>query len=793
MAAAPDPGDIPGFSDAQENLKHDDDFEVFEANAESLVPLEDKSEQTFDTAHASARSLDTHSLEASLRSIEKGANSSEPALIQEETANDDERPIRYVSPKDFELLKVIGMGAFGKVLQVRTKETKKILAMKIISKRLLRRKQGYIENVVAERDILTKIRHPFIVNMHCSFQTKEKLFIIMDFLAGGELFLRLGREGIFLEKTAAFYLGEIILALDHLHARGILHRDLKPENILLSSDGHICVTDFGLARDLSAETGFGNFQTEEDESRALTVCGTQEYMSPEMLSRTGYGRAADYWSLGCISFEMLSGRPPFESRKGAKVLFSKIMTEKVKMPDGSTAAACKLLKGLLNRDTTKRWGAARSTMFEVGGVAGLKSADFFKHLDWEKLESKDVEPPDSQPVDNDEDLRHFYDEFKQMPLPRSVTEMSMEAFVPRRIKSDAFRGFSFVHDDFVLPERRNSEMDTYWNQLDEDGESESETASSKMGEEEELPKEPEKKKRPPRKRKKKNKVGDLTPIHSAHVTPAPSEAGDKTPTPSINGDNDEEVLERVVESKPKVPAQTTPAVPTQAPQPSAPTSRTSVPSTPPAQKQVWAPVSSGKKTQQKNQSKQNAARTLQDNRQRAFQMQNIRRNPNTTQSAPPQPRSQPPQPQIGQSLVAPPPTYRPAPGSWAARAQNQASASRQQPSTHQPPRPQRPQLPTRGSISKLTAGLPPPSPSSGRSTWSGASLQPPPSPSGDWRSKPLAFNSPVTPGRAIRKVAQVEDQQQFWPTLDPNAFPATGNHKAAAKPKPQGAWGRPKA
>jgi serine/threonine protein kinase len=167
-------------------------------------------------------------------------------------------------------------------------------------------------------------------------------------------------------------------------------------------------------------------------------------MSPEMLSRKGYGRASDWWSLGCIAYEMLSGRPPFESRKGAKDLFSKIMTEKVKMPDGSTAAACKLLKGLLNRDVTKRWGAARSTMFEIGGVSGLKGAEFFKYIDWDKLEKKEVEPPDSKPVDNDEDLRHFYNEFKEMPLPRSVTEMSQGKYTPCKVRSDAFRGF-FVH------------------------------------------------------------------------------------------------------------------------------------------------------------------------------------------------------------------------------------------------------------------------------------------------------------------------------------------------------------
>lgn len=190
---------------------------------------------------------------------------------------------RFVSPKDFDLLKVIGMGAFGKVLQVRNRASQEVLAMKVISKRILRKKgKGYIENILAERHILSRVgSHPFIVSMHCSFQTREKLFIIMDFLAGGELFLRLGKQGIFLEPAAAFYLSEIILALDHLHSVGVLHRDLKPENILLGADGHICITDFGLAKD------FGDSALDNHDEKALTICGTQEYMAPEMIAKKG--------------------------------------------------------------------------------------------------------------------------------------------------------------------------------------------------------------------------------------------------------------------------------------------------------------------------------------------------------------------------------------------------------------------------------------------------------------------------------------------------------------------------
>jgi p70 ribosomal S6 kinase len=499
---------------------------------------------------------------------------------------------RYVTPKDFELLKVIGMGAFGKVLQVRNKRSKKILAMKVISKRLLRRKAGYIENVQAERNILTKVRHPFVVSMHCSFQTKEKLFIIMDFLAGGELFLRLGREGIFMEKTAAFYLAEIILALDHLHHHGVLHRDLKPENILLGSDGHVCVTDFGLAKDFSGE---GGFQTESDDSRALTVCGTLEYMAPEMIARQGYGRAADYWSLGCIAFEMLSGQPPFRSKNGAKDLYSKIMSEKVKMPDGSTPAACKLLKGLLNRNVQVRLGAARSKMFEVGGVTGLKGAAFFADIDWDKLGKKEMEPPDKFPVENDQDLRHFHDEFTGMPLPRSVVDMSGDRFNAKRIESDAFRGFSFIQEDFVLPDRQDGDIQSYWDSVEGDGESLSDGASSKCDGEfgdalEETAN--QRKKRPPRKKKKKKPEDESAvgiPAKAVGVPPPPS--FETSPSPSAStayytpSDND------VV----KVPVKPVEVIAIVAPVPPSPARAVPVtPPPPPARKAVqqsWQSVS----------------------------------------------------------------------------------------------------------------------------------------------------------------------------------------------------------
>jgi len=423
-------------------LLQDDDFNTFSTTARSLIQMERDNDENDkvdneDNRNSSQRqeqiicsnsstpcddtsnTIDIKAINSKIedKGAERGKNTENESMSHNNKpttqSNNPNQYQRYVTPQDFKLLKVVGMGAFGKVLQVRNKHTNKIHAMKVISKRLLKRKPTYIENMILEKQILMKVcSHPFIVTMHCSFQTQEKLFIIMEFARGGELFLRLGKHGFFTESTTCFYTSEIVLALEHLHGKGILHRDLKPENILLRDDGHLVLTDFGLAKDFQQ---WSSAATDTNEERALTVCGTYEYMAPEMVARKGYGKAADWWSLGCIAYEMLSGKPPFESLKGegSKDLLRKICNGRIRMPSGLSREACFFVKGLLNRDASKRLGSMKkSTMFELGGVAQVKRLDFFKSIDWNLLETKEVDPPErfDHELENDEDLRHFYPE-----------------------------------------------------------------------------------------------------------------------------------------------------------------------------------------------------------------------------------------------------------------------------------------------------------------------------------------------------------------------------------------------
>ncbi|XAR50116.1 Non-specific serine/threonine protein kinase [Bertholletia excelsa] len=285
---------------------------------------------------------------------------------------------RKIGPADFEILRVIGKGAFGKVFLVRKKDgsgigsSDELFAMKVMRKETII-KNNHVDYMKAERDILTKVVHPFIVQLRYSFQTKSKLYLILDFVNGGHLFFHLYRQGIFSEDQARVYTAEIVSAVSHLHKCGIVHRDLKPENILMDADGHVMITDFGLAKEI------------DESSRSNSMCGTTEYMAPEILLSKGHNKDADWWSIGILLYEMLTGQPPF-THSNRKKLQGKIINEKVKLPPRLSSEVHSLLKGLLQKDPSRRLGSG------LTGADEIKSHKWFRSMNWKKLEARELQP-----------------------------------------------------------------------------------------------------------------------------------------------------------------------------------------------------------------------------------------------------------------------------------------------------------------------------------------------------------------------------------------------------------------
>ncbi|KAJ6699363.1 RIBOSOMAL PROTEIN S6 KINASE [Salix purpurea] len=233
--------------------------------------------------------------------------------------------------------------------------------------------KNHVDYMRGERDILTKIAHPFIVQLKYSFQTKYRLYLVLDFINGGHLFFQLYNHGLFREDLARIYAAEIVSAVCHLHANGIMHRDLKPENILLGSDGHVMLTDFGLAKQFDENT------------RSNSMCGTVEYMAPEIVQGRGHDKAADWWSVGVLLYEMLTGKPPFVGGNRDKIQ-QKIVKDKIKLPSFLTSEAHTLLKGLLNKDASKRLGSGPL------GSEEIKRHKWFKPINWKKLDGREIQP-----------------------------------------------------------------------------------------------------------------------------------------------------------------------------------------------------------------------------------------------------------------------------------------------------------------------------------------------------------------------------------------------------------------
>jgi len=292
---------------------------------------------------------------------------------------------------------------------------------------------------MAECNILQRLRHPFLVNMHYAFQTSENLYLILDFVNGGELFHHLQTDKRFAENRVRFYAAEILLGLEYLHNSGVLYRDLKLENLLLTADGHIILTDFGLSKE----------GLEGSDAITATFCGTPEYMAPEMISGKGYGKAVDWWSFGSLIFEMLTGLPPFYNQD-VQQMYRLILTARLTFPPYMSETARGLVQLLLEKDPSRR----------LSNPELIKRHPFFEGIDWDALYRKKITPPFIPPVSSAVDISQIdpmFTEEKPSLEMKSSEEGGAESSAPASASTDAAMQTAFTRFSYVSPEHSGTQ------------------------------------------------------------------------------------------------------------------------------------------------------------------------------------------------------------------------------------------------------------------------------------------------------------------------------------------------
>jgi len=331
---------------------------------------------------------------------------------------------------DFEVRRVLGTGGFGKVFQVAKvsgAEKGKIFAMKVLRKAVMVRNKETKEvereiNVHAklERDALRAVKHPFIVDLEYAFQAGGKVYMVLEYLAGGELFMQLQKERMLMEDTAIFYLSQVLLAVEHLHNLGIIYRDLKPENVMLDRQGHVKLTDFGCIKEAAS-----------DEIN-YTFCGTVEYMAPEILNRSGrHGKEVDWWSLGILAHDMLTGSPPFTGNN-RKLITERVLKSKLQLGKYLTPNAKDILRKLLNKQADLRLG------FGPEDARAIKEHRFFSGVDFDAVLQRKTKPPFLPALKSEDDFSNFDTEFTSM-----LAVDSPAGLLPSPSVEDTFLGFSY--------------------------------------------------------------------------------------------------------------------------------------------------------------------------------------------------------------------------------------------------------------------------------------------------------------------------------------------------------------
>lgn len=337
---------------------------------------------------------------------------------------------------DFQPLKVLGQGAYGKVLLVKNKKNGKLFAQKELKKASIIVSNKNVERTISERTILSQITsHQNIVKLFYALHDNSKLYLLMEYIPGGELFKYLIQEKFLNQKKASFYIIQMSTALKFLHDYGIVYRDLKPENCMLDKDGYLILTDFGLAKKSSQDSN-----DESDESNWCTsIIGTPEYCAPEVLKAENYGSMADWWSLGCVTFDLLTGNPPFTGNNH-KIIINKVLKEKPKFPFFVTTESKELLNKLLNKNPSKRFNVDEQW-------DKYQKLPFFKYYKFKDIEDRKIEPPIKPLITDPEKAENFDIEFTSMKLSDlNVNGINIDTGNSND-SEDCFTGFSYTASD----------------------------------------------------------------------------------------------------------------------------------------------------------------------------------------------------------------------------------------------------------------------------------------------------------------------------------------------------------
>ena len=315
-----------------------------------------------------------------------------------------------VKIKDFEKLNTVGLGSYGRVCLCKKKKSGKVYVMKILKKNdIIKQKQ--VDHVYSEYTILSKLKHPFIVQLiGVNFEDPKYIYFILEYIQGGELFTLLRSNVTFPVPQTKFYIAHIITIFEYLHSKNIIYRDLKPENILINKNGYLKLTDFGFAKQLDSE-----------KAKTYTLCGTPEYLAPEIILNKGHGKAVDWWTLGILLFEMLVGIDPFSDDEPMKT-YQKILKGKINFPKEIDKDAKSLIKHLLVQDTTKRYGCLKN------GVKDILNHRFFDGFDWKNFVYLSMEAPYIPQIKNDEDTSNF-EKYPESDLESSTVDKKNDPFI----------------------------------------------------------------------------------------------------------------------------------------------------------------------------------------------------------------------------------------------------------------------------------------------------------------------------------------------------------------------------